>query len=95
MKIFNQILKIASLALALGVSTAQAQPSDVSGVWRVKANAHVGTLTIRQQSNSEVCKPIKGTIYSSAIEGYYCPSTGRIVFARYLPGTDTKPKPIL
>lgn len=61
--------------------------SDVSGTWSVVANSFSGTLTVSQGNATTLCKPIKGTIAfpgfaTNTIDGYYCPSTGRIVFAR-------------
>lgn len=59
-------------------------PASVQGNWSVVANQSSGTLSITQPSSSLNCKPISGYIFatSSTIQGFYCPASGRISFAR-------------
>jgi len=59
-----------------------AHPLSIAGAWSATANRTLGALVISQGVNGAVCKPIRGTIFGSAIQGYYCPVVGRIVFAR-------------
>jgi hypothetical protein len=67
--------------LWVGVAYA-AHPASVAGTWAATANQSPGPLVIVQPASGAVCKPISGTIFGSPIQGYYCPVTGRIVFAR-------------
>ncbi|MBD2515318.1 hypothetical protein H6G93_09900 [Nostoc sp. FACHB-973] len=58
-------------------------PASVAGTWSVVGNQSVGSLVINQPSSTLNCKPISGTIFgTTAIEGFYCPSSGRIAFVR-------------
>ncbi|MCC5606736.1 hypothetical protein LC612_08035 [Nostoc sp. CHAB 5834] len=57
-------------------------PATVAGSWSVVANQSVGSLVITQPTSTLNCQPISGTIFGNAIEGFYCPSSGRIAFAR-------------
>lgn len=59
-------------------------PTTVQGNWSVVANQSSGTLSITQPSSTLNCKPISGYIFStsSTIQGFYCPASGRISFAR-------------
>jgi len=59
-------------------------PATVQGNWSVVANQSTGTLSITQPSSTLNCQPISGTIFgaSSTIQGFYCPASGRISFAR-------------
>lgn len=59
-----------------------AHPATVQGVWSATANQTLGALVIVQPASGAVCKPITGTIFGNSIQGYYCPATGRLVFAR-------------
>ncbi|MDZ8189433.1 MAG: hypothetical protein RMX96_31925 [Nostoc sp. ChiSLP02] len=60
-------------------------PTSVAGTWSVVANQSTGSLVISQPTSTLNCKPISGTIFSTtAIEGFYCPSSGRIAFVRKL-----------
>jgi len=67
--------------LWMGAANA-AHPLSVAGTWAATANQTLGSLRIVQPASAAVCKPISGTIFGSSIEGFYCPVTGRIVFAR-------------
>lgn len=80
----KQILATGLGALSLlwiGAADA-ASPLSVAGTWAATGNQTLGSLVITQTANTAVCKPIIGSIFGSAIEGFYCPVTGRIVFAR-------------
>ena len=59
-------------------------PTTVQGNWSVVGNQATGTLSITQPSSSLNCKPISGSIYGNSIQGFYCPASGRIGFARLL-----------
>lgn len=59
-----------------------AHPASVAGTWTATANQTIGALVIVQPASAATCKPISGTIFGSSIQGFYCPATGRIVFAR-------------
>lgn len=67
-------------------------PASVAGSWSVIGNQSAGTLSITQYAGASgsQCKPIRGTIYGTdAIEGFYCPQSGRISFQRYVGQTVT------
>ena len=73
---------IGAIGLAWGSVATAAPLANVSGTWSIVGNQHVGFLTLSQGVGTP-CAPINGTIYlSHAVRGYYCPSTGRISFAR-------------
>ena len=79
------ILALASTAAA---SAAQLWPGSVVGVWNAQANQSSLTITISSQSASGKCREIAGTILDNAsgvsanLEGFYCPSSGRVHFTR-------------
>lgn len=84
----------AGLLLTAGTALADGWPVSVSGLWSVVGNQHAGTLSITQFGGlaGSQCKPIRGTIYNvDAIEGFYCPGSGRLAFMRYN-GNSTDPK---
>jgi hypothetical protein len=73
---------VASLLIATPVLAAE-WPRSVVGIWGIQANQSPGTLEIVTQDRGEGCVRITGTIYNTnVIEGFYCPSTGRISFLR-------------
>ncbi len=57
-------------------------PTSVAGNWSIVANQSAGTLTITQPASTLNCRPITGSIFGNPIEGFYCPSSGRIAFSR-------------
>lgn len=65
-----------------GAAYADGWPTSVAGNWSVVANQSSGTLTITQPTSNLNCRPISGSIFSNPIQGFYCPSSGRIVFVR-------------
>lgn len=78
-------LSLSLAAAALGATpflAEAAHPVSIAGTWSIVANQSAGSMTIAQASSSAVCKPVTGSILGSSLEGYYCPSTGRLVFAR-------------
>ena len=82
-------IAIGAIGLAWGSVATAAPLANVSGTWSIVGNQHVGFLTLSQGVGTP-CAPINGTIYpgttvSHAVRGYYCPSTGRISFARKNP----------
>lgn len=79
---------LGSMALLwVGVANA-AHPASVAGTWSAAGNQTLGKLEIAQAASAAVCKPIRGFIFVAAttIEGFYCPVTGRIAFARRTAG---------
>jgi hypothetical protein len=88
-------LAVVGLALFAAPSAfADGWPSSVTGTWSVVGNQSAGALVISQYAGAagSQCKPIRGTIYGvDAIEGFYCPGSGRISFLRYN-GITTVPK---
>jgi hypothetical protein len=79
----------ASMAFGANSASADGWPSSVVGAWDVLGNHFPGTLNITSQANTGQCRGITGTIYGQSIQGFYCPSSGRIHFLRKLPGTNT------
>lgn len=79
-RILTTLVALTTLGTA-GAANA-ASPLNVAGNWSATANQTLGALVIVQAASAAVCKPISGTIFGNSIEGYYCPVTGRIDFAR-------------
>ena len=53
-------------------------------------NQSAHTINISSQGTISWCKKIAGTISTDKIQGFYCPTTGRIVFLRiYAVSNDT------
>lgn len=78
------VAAIGAVSLFSAESALAAHPFSVTGNWSTAANQTTGNLAIVQAASAATCKPIAGNIFGSPIEGYYCPATGRIVFARKL-----------
>ncbi|HEY9726737.1 MAG TPA: hypothetical protein V6D50_09850 [Chroococcales cyanobacterium] len=57
-------------------------PTSVAGNWSVFANQSSGALSITQPTSTLNCRPISGSIFGNPIQGFYCPTSGRIVFVR-------------
>jgi hypothetical protein len=84
------MLKVCVFACAFAVAvTARTQsaaadgwPPRITGNWAVLGNFASGTLTISSQASSGQCQFIAGTVYGDAIQGFYCPGSGRIQFVR-------------
>jgi hypothetical protein len=74
-------------------------PANILGTWNIIANQSPETLAITSQYGGGAgCNQILGTLVgssssqfpgSSTILGYYCPSTGRLAFSRYLVAPST------
>ena len=88
-------LAVVGMALLAAPSAfADGWPVSVTGTWSVRGNQSPGVLVITQfvGAAGSQCKPIRGTIYGvDAVEGFYCPGSGRISFMRYS-GNSTVPK---
>ena len=93
-------MKLKMSVAVLGLLTASSAfadgwPASVTGTWSVLANQGAGgTLVVTQFVGAvgSQCKPIRGIIYGTdAVEGFYCPGSGRISFLRYA-GITTVPK---
>jgi len=91
MKTLLSAIAVAALAVAIanGPASAANRPTSVVGKWAVIANqSNDITLTIVSQGTAGACKQIEGTMVDPAfgsndnIEGFYCPTTGRISFLR-------------
>jgi hypothetical protein len=65
-----------------GAAYADGWPTSVAGNWSVVANQTSGTLTITQPASNLNCRAISGTIFGNPIQGFYCPTSGRLVFVR-------------
>ena len=78
------VTSLACLPLLFAQAATAASPPSVGGVWNHVGNQSVGPLVIFQFASAAVCKPITGSMFglANAVQGYYCPVTGRIVFAR-------------
>ena len=75
---------VGTLSLLWASAAGAAHPASVQGVWSAAANRTTGSLVIVQPASAAACKLITGTIFGSAIEGAYCPASGRLVFVRKL-----------
>ena len=88
---------IAAAGIGAGAASSAAAanwPASVVGSWGVIANQDTNiTLTITSQGNPGDCKVIKGTLVdpdtgaNDAIQGFYCPGSGRIAFLRHVANT--------
>lgn len=76
------VAAIGAISLLSAESALAAHPFSVTGNWSTVANQTIGNLAIVQAASAATCKPVSGNIFGSPIQGYYCPVTGRIVFAR-------------
>src|SRR5687768_3100689 len=82
-------LTLVMFGIAISSSPAwAARPASVVGSWNTVANQTVITLQISSQSGSEVCRSIAGTLGGLSVQGFYCPSTGRISFLRKNPSNN-------
>jgi hypothetical protein len=81
---FARVCAFASVGIVVvsGGEALAARPASVGGNWTVVGNQTVSTLNITQFVTGAACKPIAGTAFGNSIQGVYCPTTGRIVFAR-------------
>jgi hypothetical protein len=85
MKKLHLVLPAAAIALLMGsLAHAGNYPATLVGNWVVTGNHSTGTLSITSQASSPTdnCASISGTIYGDAIQGFYCPGSGRIHFLR-------------
>ena len=78
------VTSLACLPLLFAEAAKAAHPPSIAGVWNAIGNTAGGALAINQFASAAVCKPITGSMFgvANAVQGYYCPVTGRIVFAR-------------
>ena len=78
------VTSLACLPLLFAEAATAASPPSIAGNWSGVSNQTGVTLNIIQFASAAVCKPIGGNMVGvlNAIQGYYCPVTGRIVFAR-------------
>jgi hypothetical protein len=89
MKKCLSLLAIAgSIAAAAPAMAATYPASVVGGPWTWGANQSQVVVTIRSQATGAVCEQILGTMQAAGtaniadVQGYYCPSTGRISMLR-------------
>lgn len=83
----NLVLATAAVALLWGSVASATPPSSVTGRFSIIGNQHSGFLDLGQSVGTAPCRAISGTIYpgtsvAGKVNGYYCPGTGRIAFAR-------------
>ena len=77
MKLISYVL--VSLSLLLLSQIAAAYPTNITGIWTVRANQSPGVMNITFQSTAAgACKLILGDILGTPLSGYYCPNTGRM-----------------
>ena len=78
-------------AFAAPLAHADSYPESVEGNWAVTGNRSNGTLSITSQGapGTGKCPAITGTIYNDAVQGFYCPGSGRIHFVRKLSNNAT------
>ena len=76
----------AVLSLLWAGAASAAHVPVVTGTWAAQANQTTGSLVMTQLASTRTCKPVTGTIFGNPIEGFYCPSVGRLVFARKTAG---------
>jgi hypothetical protein len=82
-------LALAAFGIAISSGSVwAARPTSVVGNWNTVANQTIITLQIISQGVQPVCRSISGTLGGLSIQGFYCPSTGRISFLRKDPGTN-------
>lgn len=83
-----------SIAAAVPATAATYPASVVGGPWSWNANQSTVAVTITSQSTIGVCQQILGnmqvvgTSNVADMQGYYCPSTGRISMLRKDPKTE-------
>ena len=80
--VFGSLMLLSTSAIADG------WPGSVIGNWNVVGNQSAGVLSITGQAAVGSCRRIVGTIYGNPIEGWYCPSSGRISFVRKIAATN-------
>ncbi len=83
-KLFGLLIVIACSALAFAANW----PPSIVGTWVGFGNQAELKLVITNQGGAGECKAITGTLSNlpsggaSNIQGFYCPSTGRVSFVR-------------
>lgn len=74
---------IAFIVFVLAWSDAFAgYPVSVTGIWTVILNQSTVSMRFFSQATSGICKKILGEMGNTNLEGFYCPGTGQITFAR-------------
>ncbi|MEH2063849.1 MAG: hypothetical protein V7K50_16565 [Nostoc sp.] len=69
--------------LSPGVALSQsANPNNITGRWNAVANNSTGSLNITQSANGS----ISGNFLGIPLQGYYIPSSRRLVFVRFANG---------
>ena len=92
MKKLNLTLALAAITfLAAPLAHADNYPESVQGNWAVTANLTNGSLIVTSQGDPTTgkCPAIAGTVFGDAIQGFYCPGSGRIHFVRKLSNNAT------
>lgn len=95
----KHVISTLSLAALLSASAASAStptwPTSVVGTWSGTSNLTSVNLTISTQKPAGHCQTIGGSMQDAAgglvdpVSGYYCPSSGAMVFMRSLPGSQS------
>jgi hypothetical protein len=86
----SRIVQVLALAVTATMSAQSfaAPPPSVMGTWNAVLNNTNARITIASQVGPAPCPTIQGTIVEtlsgaiSNLRGFYCPTTGRIVFVR-------------
>ncbi len=87
-KLLALLVSAGSIAAVTSASAAQFPASVVGGPWVWNANQSGVAVTVTSQSSSGTCDQILGTMQAvgtsnvADMQGYYCPSTGRISMLR-------------
>jgi hypothetical protein len=87
-KLLSLLAVAGSIAAAAPAFAAQYPASVVGGPWTWNANQSQVVVTISSQASGAVCDQIIGTMQAAGtsnvadIQGYYCPTTGRISMLR-------------
>jgi hypothetical protein len=93
----NLVATLAIVASCAGASTASAAatwPTSIVGTWNGVSNQTQIVLTVTKQKKGGKCQVITGTMLNvgadtTAIQGYYCPSSGTVEFLRFPTGGNT------
>ncbi|MCC5667439.1 hypothetical protein LC653_27040 [Nostoc sp. CHAB 5784] len=76
-------IMLGGMTMLPGVALSQSQtPGNITGRWSAVANTSAGSLNITQSANGA----ISGTFLGTSLDGYYNPSSRRLVFVRIANG---------
>jgi hypothetical protein len=81
-------LAVAVAAQLVAATASAAPPVSVIGNWSILGNQSFGQLIVTAQGAAGTCRAIVGTAFANPMQGFYCPSTGRIQFLRKNPANN-------